>query len=253
MQDAVGLQSSALSVALFVAMLGYRGKDRALFAVALLVGAGFAHVGWAVLHADLVLTDPAAWIDPTRGLSVLFMPLGPCLLGFALRSKDERRRFVAEALRALPLALACARLGCLLAGCCGGTSLDVASWDVASSGTSDGGRLLVRVRHPTAIYEMVALVALHFRTARVRSEQVFGGFALGFGLIRLAVEPFRAADPLGPPRVPVEWVAAAWVFTGLASLARLRAEAASTRGPMERSRGAGRRPESGRLSRPSHP
>lgn len=216
MGSAVDLQRGLLSAAFCVAMLGYRGREPARFAIALLLGVGFAHVGWAALHAGRVLADPLAFVDPTRGFSVLFVPLGPCALGLASREPEVRRRFVASALRALPLALACARIGCLVAGCCGGSS-----FEFGGSG--------MRLRHPTALYESIGLVALHVWIVGARSERVFGRFALGFGLIRLVVEPVRESAPLGPPGIPVAWIAGLWSLLGLASLARARGIASLTR------------------------
>jgi len=237
----VTLQRALLSAALCVALVGYRGTDRARFACALLLGAGLAHFGWVALYADRLLAHGFSWIDPMRGFSVLFMPLGPCLVALARPGPKDRRRFIAAALRALPLALACARLGCVLAGCCGGAPSDASARDVGTHRAGDWLEQLIDLRHPTALYDLLGLVVLHFAVARSQSEQVFGRFALGFGIIRLAVEPLRVAAPLGPPLVPVAWIAAAWSIAGFVSLGRRTAIVSLTRSRIHRSRGAVRR------------
>ena len=151
------------------------------FLAGLVLGAIFAHLGWALLHGPAVQEHPWAILDPTVGYSVLFAPLGMLLL---TRS--------AAAFAALPLAFAVARLGCLAAGCCHGTNGE-----------------------PTPLVEIAGLVALHFIVRRLPARWVVPAVLAGFGLVRLAVEPWRALPPLGAPLVPAAAIAAAWLGVAL--------------------------------------
>jgi hypothetical protein len=154
------------------------------FVGALGLGAVFAHLGWAVLHWPAIAAQPSAPLDPARGLTVLFVPLGLLLL--------ERSP---AAFASLPLALAVARLGCLATGCCHGPEGE-----------------------PTPLYEIGGLVVLYGVIRHLSARSLTPAVLAGFGLIRLATEPIRAMPPLGDPLVPVAWIAAAWV-TGGAMLA----------------------------------
>jgi hypothetical protein len=160
------------------------------FALALALGAALAHAGWLLLHAPAVwpaLRARPAWLlDPSVGACVLFVPLG--LLAV------ERSP---AAFASLPLALAVARLGCLAAGCCGGTA-SAAPWAFGS-------------RHPTALYEIAGLVALHQAASRAASRRVAALVLGGIGTLRLLVDPLRARPPLGAPLVEPELLAAAWI------------------------------------------
>ena len=170
------------------------------FACALALGASLAHAGWLLLHAPVVWpalrVRPGLLLDPSLGFCMLFVPLGPLLL--------ERS---AAAFASLPLALAVARLGCLAAGCCLGTPR-AAPWAVAGL-------------HPTALYEIAGLLALHgliWRTeARFAAPVVLGGI----GTLRLLIDPLRAAPPLGAPILPPAAIASAWLALAVA-LAWLR-------------------------------
>lgn len=201
-----------------LALSRFRGPELGRFALALVTGAAAAHLGWLALHADRVPADVSVLADPTRGFSVLFVPLGPWLVGWTAVRATRRRGFLVEALRGLPLALAMARLGCLAAGCCGGVAIEHGAGVFGPTGSWGGGPST----HPTALYEASALLLLHRTLARVPADHVPSCFALGFASIRLAVEPLRAIPPLGAPRLPVEWIAAAWWGAGFAGIARCR-------------------------------
>ena len=149
-------------------MLLYRGTRPSRFVAGLALGAACAHAGWALLHLDEVRAHPWALLDPTTGFAVLFVPLGLAAL--------ERS---AAAFAALPLALAVARLGCLAAGCCHGPAGE-----------------------PTPLAEVTGLVALHFAVRRLPSCGILPAVLVGFGLLRLVLEPWRAQPPLGPPAMP---------------------------------------------------
>jgi hypothetical protein len=152
----------------------------ARFVTALGLGAACAHLGWAVLHWPAVAAHPSALLDPARGLTLIFVPLGLLLL--------ERSP---TAFASLPLALAVARLGCLATGCCHGPEGE-----------------------PTPLYEIVGLVVLHGVIRRLPASWVTPAVLAGFALIRLATEPLRAMPPLGEPLVPAAWIAAAWIAGG---------------------------------------
>lgn len=167
----------------------------------LALGAALAHAGFALLQAPALAALPVhTWLDPTRGFCVLFVPLGPFLV--APRRGPERDAFLAASLSALPLALAVARVGCLAAGCCHGLATDL-PWGIAAGG---GARV-----HPTPLYEVVGLLAFRRVLGACPEAWIAPVFALGFGAVRLAVEPWRAPPPLGPPVVPPAAIALAWI------------------------------------------
>lgn len=178
-----------LVAAFWIAVHLYRGCRPRRFVASLGLGALLSHLGWATLHWDAVANRPAALADVAAGHCVLFVPLGPWLL-----ARD------AASWRALPLALATARLGCLAAGCCGGVE---GPWG----------------EHPTALYEALLAVGLHLAVRAAPSVRTAGVFALGFGAARLLVEPLRAAPPLGAPTVPPAALAAGWLALGAWTLA----------------------------------
>lgn len=197
------LQPVAWSAAFWTALLLYRHRARPArsvrFGLALALGAAFAHAGWLLLHA------PAAWpalrarpgllLDPSLGFCVLFLPLGPLLL--------ERS---AAAFASLPLALAVARLGCLAAGCCDGTPTS-APWAVAGL-------------HPTGLYEVAGLLALHGAVSRAEGRLAAPLVLGGIGALRLLIDPLRAAPPLGAPIVAPGAIAAAWLALAAALIRR---------------------------------
>lgn len=150
------------------------------FVTGLALGAGTAHLGWALLHLGAVVEHPWGLFDPTTGFCVLFLPIGVWLLAP-----------IPSAFRTLPLALALARLGCLIGDCCGG-----------------------REGEPTQIVEIAAGIALHSALRRLPDWSVVPVFMIGFGLVRLLVEPWRAEPPLGPPWIDPAWIALAWVIAG---------------------------------------
>jgi hypothetical protein len=185
------LQILALSGAFWTAVFLYYRREQAgnpgRFVFGLGLGALLAHLGWALLHLPLVREHPWAVLDPAKGFCVLFVPLGPLLL-----------TPWAAALSTLPLALAVARLGCLVAGCCGGAHGE-----------------------PTPLYEIAGLVALHAVVWRLPDRWVVPTVLAGLGLVRLGVEPWRAAPPLGEPMVSAATIAALWLALGLFLAARV--------------------------------
>lgn len=174
------------------------------FAAALASGALMARLGWGLLHIDRLWLAPGALFDTSGGFSVLFVPLG--LLLVAAYAGPLRSRLLSEGVRALVVGLGVARAGCIAAGCCVGMTAGSA-WPIAES---LGGR------HPVAIYELVGLVILGLALRGMASHRVAPAFALGFGMLRLVLEPLRALPPLGPPLIEPAWVAGLWVCSGVA-------------------------------------
>jgi hypothetical protein len=189
--SAYALQILALCGAFWTAILLFRRREgpgpAVRFAIALGLGALLAHLGWASLHLPLVVEHPWAALDPAKGFCVLFVPLGPLLLAPS-----------GAAFSTLPLSLAVARLGCLVAGCCGGAHGE-----------------------PTQLCEIAGLVGLHLAIRRLRDCWVVPAVLAGLGLIRLGVEPWRAAPPLGEPIVSAATIAALWVAFGLLAAVRV--------------------------------
>jgi hypothetical protein len=182
-----------------------RRSDDLRFVAGLALGTAFAHLGWALLNLHAVRDHPEAWLNPAVGYSVLFVPTGVLLL-------DPW----SSAMKSLPLALAVARTGCLVSGCCNGVNSAWIPWGF----------------HPTPVYDIGLLVALHFAIWRVRDDLVIPAFLVGFGSIRLALEPLRAPAPLGDPWISPLWIAAIWVVVGVGIAAILtRASTAENLSP----------------------
>lgn len=147
--------------------------------VALAAGAVAAHLGWALLHPLEVRLQPLRVLEPSVGLCVLFLPAGVAL---ATRAPSVWR--------VLPGGLAVARLGCLAAGCCGGLHGEA-----------------------TPALEIAGLAILDRELQRAGPRWSLPGFLIGFGAIRLAVEPWR-----GPPPLPGSYEVAGWIALGWAAL-----------------------------------
>lgn len=201
------LQHAFLFAAFWTGVARYRGERPLRFVAGLGLGALLAHVGWRLLQADPARDPLAAGLDPAAGFSLLFVPLGLLVC--------ERS---AAALRALPLALAVARAGCLAAGCCAGPHGE-----------------------PVPALEIAGWIALHVAARRAPDSAVAPLVLAGFGALRLLLEPLRAAPSLGPPVVPVEALAAAWLVLGLA-LALQASSSWRTFTPASRSRSSATSP-----------
>lgn len=177
--DAALVRAVAWLGAFFTALLVYRRHaepSATRFELALLSGALFAHLGWAILYLPRVLEFPE-WILQPGAASVLFLPLGVLLVA------PWR-----ESLAALPLALAVARLGCLPYTCC--------------------------YEHPAnALPELAGLVLLHVLATR-RLEHAPTLVLCGFGLLRIFTLPLRAPEEPVPALDPA-WVACCWIVAGM--------------------------------------
>lgn len=209
----------ALFGALWAALLLYgartpEGDGGTRLLAGLGLSAVLAHLGWVAMNPVAALAEPALVLDPTRGVSVLFVPLGPLIVAPWRGPRPALDRFLASSLGALPLSLAVARLGCLIGGCCHGVPTSM-PWGIEPA----GGEVAV---HPTPIYEMGLLVGLHWMTRVDSAERIPGLVLAGLGAIRFALEPFRAAPPLGAPLVAPWLIALLWIATGLVFRVRSR-------------------------------
>jgi hypothetical protein len=191
------------------------------FVLGLAGGGLFAHLGWAVLHADRVALHPQLLLDLRSGYTLLTAPLGAAVAAYGL-PVAERARYLAAGARALPLGLASAKAGCVAVGCCG----------------------------PTALAEAALFLALDALCGRVEPRRVPALFCLGLGALRLAVEPFRPVPSFAPPVVPPALLCAGWLAGGLALIARSTGPASGERHaevfPTPGFVGAGERPHGGR-------
>jgi hypothetical protein len=197
----------AWGAAFWTAVIGFAAwQERVRFAgrflVGLTAGAALAHFGWAALHLPVVLEQPRALFQPTLGYSVLFVPLGLFLAAPWRARRDHRDTWFVAAFGALPLGFAVARLGCLAGDCCHGVLADV-PWAIGEP-----------PRHPTALYDIVGLVGLHLVIRGLPRGSVPSAVLIGFGAIRILVQPWRAAPPLGDPLVHPFVLAAAWIAIG---------------------------------------
>jgi len=244
----------AICASFWVALIGFLwrrpdGEGALRHVVGLALGALVAHFGWTALHADrLAGVGWLGWLAPT-GFSVLFVPLGPLAAATGL-DREARTRFLAAAFGALPLALAVARCGCWIGGCCHGIPTEM-PWGVSlAAGTTV---------HPTSAYEIAALLSIHLAITRISDRWIAPLVLAGVGVARLLVDPWRAGPPLGPPIVPVVAIASALVAGGgvwiLVEHARRLSFASGgvDDGFQRRSMGAPGRPRRVRSASPSHP
>jgi hypothetical protein len=220
---AAALQPLVWCAAFWVAWLGFAARDaeparRARFAAGLGLGAVACRAAWALLHLPLLCAAPQALLAPGAGTSLLGLPMG--LLAAAPQRRSSEWRAAAFA-SVLP-ALAVARSGCLIAGCCDGPE------------------------QPVALYEIAGWLALAQAARRAPAAQVAPIVLVGFGGLRLALEPLRAAPPLGEPWLTPRALAAGWLLLGAATgcwarASRRRAEC-TTRPRPRRAPGTGAAP-----------
>lgn len=178
------------------------GGEAPRLAFGLGLGVLFAHLGWVLLHPSVVRADPRILLE-LRGFSSLFLPLGVLALA---PWRGDRRRYLAAGVGCLALGLAVARLGCVLAGCCRGAPTDTL--------------FAVAGRFPTRWLEWAGLLALALATDRLPRRWVAPVTLIGYGALRLALEPLRAADPAAPTLFAPAWLAAGWLLIGSAWVLR---------------------------------
>ncbi|MBW2382576.1 MAG: prolipoprotein diacylglyceryl transferase [Deltaproteobacteria bacterium] len=193
-----------LCAAFWAAVVAWRGtQGGGRFVVGLAAGAVMARVGWSLLHARSVVMHPEWLLDPLSGHSLLFVPLGPLLLAYCRRAVGRDDAFLAASWRTLPCALATARLGCVAAGCCSGVPIEWA------------GLRELELRHPVAAYEIALWLVLAVSLARGSAHRVLCGFPLGFGMVRLLVEPWRAGVVGLEPTLPAWSLGVGWIVFGV--------------------------------------
>lgn len=182
--------------AFWLAIVRFHGPGGGRFAIGLALGAGFARLGWVLLHGRDWLDFPSTLWDGSGGFTVLGVPLGPLLLTPRGASVQRGLTYRISVARALTPAFALSRLGCVVMGCCG------------------GGRMLEVVTHPVAVYEIIAWLVLSRLLDRMPGDRVSGSWLLAFGGVRLLLEPLRASPSLGEPEIDVAWFAGAWMLLG---------------------------------------
>jgi hypothetical protein len=178
-----------------LARFGLMRGSRFIFGLGL--GGVFARAGWGLLHLPDLAQSPGLLFQSASGFTILFFPLGPLWLAPPGHREDARVSYWAGLGRSLPLGFAVARLGCIFSGCCGG-------WE------SESGW-----RHPAPLYEMLGWLCLGLLLERRPDREVLALFFMGFGGLRLLVEPFRAPPPLGATAFPVESFALLWLLAGV--------------------------------------
>lgn len=201
-----------LVASFWVAVLTYaasggRGRWAGRFIVGLGLGAVLTHLVWVLLRPGLLAAQPSVLWNPTLGTTILAVPLGLLLTAPGVRPQRARAHYLAISMGSLPLAFAMARLGCLVASCCHGIPTDL-PWGIRLAGS--GAPV-----HPTPLYEITGYVALFAIVQRLPRSYWAGAVLVGFGLIRLAVSPWRADVSLGDPIVSSSWLAALWIPVGL--------------------------------------
>ena len=192
-----------------VAMLERSPERGARSLVGLTLCGALAHAGWCVQHAGAIGLD--TWLDPTRGATILALPLGFLLVAPWHLGRTRVLRFLGSCwLRLLPC-LAIARSACLVAGCCSGRLLDPApGWGAVSM-----------TRHPVELYEIALWGACWWLLRRMPSELVPALFALGFGMTRLLLAPLRepssfsASADFSPELFAIVWISVGVLGIGL--------------------------------------
>lgn len=195
------------TAALCFAIKGGDQRDAARFVAGLALGAAASHLGWALLHPRTVLLQPLLLLDPAAGYTVLTLPLG-LIASVPWRARARRRsHYLATALGTLPLAIAVARIGCWISGCCYGIATQL-PWGVVVAGEPTPV-------HPVPVYEALGWVGVFALLQRVDRAWVAAAVLIAFGALRLMLEPLRAAPPLGPPAIAPAWIALAWLALGI--------------------------------------
>lgn len=151
------------------------------------------------------------------------------LLALFLYTRRIRRPFWAMADLIMPLGAlgeAIARVGCFLTGCCSGTP-SALPWAVIFPGEA------IR-RHPTQLYESVAMLLLFFtlkgieRRGPPAGTVSFTAFVL-YGALRILLDPVRVDSRPGPFGVAWDpWVGLAVMVWGVVGLWRVRCTRSSS-------------------------
>ena len=191
------VQISLLLGAFWVAtlrMVRQGGREAPRLALGLVLGALMTHVVWCLAHAPS--TTLLSWLDPTRGSTLLGLPLGALLAAPWRRGPARAYDFLATSWLALTPALAIARLGCLVAGCCPGVEL------------------------PVELFEALAWLIASWLLTRLPRVWVPGAFLLLFGTVRLCLAPLRVPDPHASQAIASsEVIAASWIAVAVLVLA----------------------------------
>lgn len=207
------------------------------FFLCLVVGALIGgKLGWLLFYFPGPVSEwPGALVRLTGGLSFYQGFWTSVLFGLAycLRTGKDFSRVADFVGVAAPLGHAIGRVGCFLNGCCYGRPTDL-PWGLVF--TDPLSRVPSALRgiplHPTQLYEALGEGALALflhvvlvrRTlrGRLRSGTVFWGYVLGYGVLRLGLDAFRAVPPgwLSWHLTTAQWFAVLSSVTALGFLAR---------------------------------
>lgn len=143
---------------------------------------------WVFGAARTFMEHPSAFLDPRNGGKSL---VGGLFCGWVCVEMAKRRLGIRRSTGdlwalALPAGEAVGRIGCLLNGCCFGTSF-LGSWSIHQHGLW---------RHPTQIYSVLSAAMLFvllfkLRDALPREGDLFRLYLLLYGTSRFAIEFFR--------------------------------------------------------------
>ncbi len=191
------VQISLLFGAFWVAtlqMVRHGEREAPRLVLGLVLGALMTHVVWCLAHVSS--TTLLAWLDPTRGSTLLGLPLGALLAAPWRLGPARAYDFLATSWLALTPALAIARLGCLVAGCCPGVEL------------------------PVELFEALAWLIASWLLTRLPRVWVPGAFLVLFGTVRLCLAPLRVPDPHASQAIASsEVIAASWIAVAVLTLA----------------------------------
>jgi hypothetical protein len=179
-----------------------------------------AHWGWCALHVGSI--GLREWLDPTRGATILALPLGFAGVAPWQQERVGVLSFLGSCWLHLLPCLAVARIACWVAGCCLGKLLTAPlPWPG-----------LPIDRHPVAAYEIVAWCACWVWLRRVPTHFIPARFALVFGSSRLLLCLLREPPSHGfEAHASPELLAAVWASAGLAGLLYEHAGTISTPAP----------------------
>ncbi|MBI4668491.1 MAG: prolipoprotein diacylglyceryl transferase [Elusimicrobia bacterium] len=168
------------------------------------------------------LTNPVSWSDFWRiwegGLSFtggLLVAYAACLVYMKIKALPYLVVSDAIAL-GMPLALALARLGCLMAGCCWG-KWSASGWAIVFNNPkcSVPAELLGVPLHPTQLYEasgaLVIFAVLNFFKDKWKNK-IPGIFVIFYGLLRFSLEFLRGDASLEPSFLGMTFTQSAILF-----------------------------------------
>jgi phosphatidylglycerol:prolipoprotein diacylglycerol transferase len=222
----------ALGVALALWLAVQRGVpvpaalDTGLLAAgAALVG---GRAGYVAVHWPEYASNPATALNVWEGGLALFGAVAGAARAGAAAARLHRLAIPAMLDLAAPAtasAQAIGRLGCAAAGCAAGITAQPGQGLPALALPDAAG--LVAQRFPSQYVEAgaelaLALLLLAVWTRAPRAGTVAAVYAIGYGLVRAAAQPFREDSTLLGPLPWATWWSAAFVVAGCLALVALR-------------------------------